>query len=96
MTTYGNTASTQDQGRGSRQNFQFCSYMDRLNYVLSQLLTESLACNQPASEVLTNPSLLDTDDLGTPSITGSHQEQRWWLGQSQRFVRQPRASPTQD
>lgn len=27
---------------------------------------------------------------GTLSTTGSHKEQRWWLGQSQRFERQPK------
>ena len=87
MSTYGNTASPQDQGRGSRQNGQFCFPMDRLNCILSQL---------PAAEVLTVILPFRTlMILAHPQLLGAA-EQRWWLGQSQRFVRQPRASPTQD
>lgn len=81
MSIYGRTVSPQDECRGSRQpalkvsegagkTSIFISPWKGLSYILSQLLTESLAYTQPASEVLPVILPLDTDDLGTPQLLG--------------------------
>ena len=62
---------------------QVCSW-EWLNFIVSQLLPESLASNQLPSRCY-DPFLHSLTALHTASLTGSHKEQRQQLRQPQRL-----------
>lgn len=62
---------------------QVCSW-EWLNFIVSQLLPESLASNQPLSRCY-DPFLHWLTARHTASLTGSHKEQRQQLRQPQRL-----------